>query len=172
MDAGGLYHRIEIFDGNVHLLSCWSGIEEDDGRVQSSLRVEFVTRFTVRYRKDIRRGMYVRFGSRLFYVEGVTALDGKKQWSILNASELAGSSGVYQRLNGAAYPVLVFVSRNTPYIGENGELLDYLHRIEIPAVTFQPPYLPGDTLELNSETYTLRGIADGGDDGVVIQLMA
>lgn len=172
MRAGRLFNRIDIFDGATKLFSCWSEIDESKEQHQTSLKMAQTTRFAVRFRADVKRGQYIRFADRLFYIEGVSSLSVDRKKTHINCTELSGQSGVYQRHGGSSYPVIVFVGQNTPYIGVNGDLLDYLHRVEIPVVEFQPPYRHGDKILVNGTTFTLRGIAEGGDDGVVVQFMA
>lgn len=173
MRAGKLSKRVELYTPTGLSTLAWADVEATTTRADVStdtLRSGIRVVIRMRRRSDIQRNWLVRYEGQWFVVEFVDF--GQSRDSVVLVAEvLTGSAGLYCPKTGPNYPIFVSVGKNAPYIGQDGQLLDYRNRLEVLAAQFKKPFQWGDRIEVDGVTYTLRGIADGGDDGVIIQLM-
>jgi hypothetical protein len=179
MRAGKLKHRIELISPTGVKTLAWADIEAPANRsvntdgLRTGIKIILRLRLRLRQRDDIAQNWLVRHrdSAGWYLVEYVDEVS-KRDEILLMTEALAGQHGTYQPETGDSYPIWVYETRNTPYMGMDGQLLDYRHKLEMLSVQFRRPFQRGDQIQTGTNTYNLRGIAEGGDDGVIVQFMA
>lgn len=155
----------------------WASIraKADDARVEAlnpapaaaGLRSPIRVELRLRARSDLQERDYAVWNGRLFYLYSLRDPDGKGLEIIASAHELIGVSATYTPSGGGtAVSARVFLQQDSPYIAASSQRVDYRPRLELP-IFETGRAAPGATVTINGVTYTLLGLVDGGDDGVV-----
>lgn len=130
---------------------------------------------TLRHRNlpPMEAGSWVSYDGRLLRVNWTSPSEKVRHAYESICTEFAGQNADYLPALGDPLPCRVFIERNAEYIGEVGRVQEYRTRIEIlkHQLYGHTPTL-GDRLQLGSETFDIEGLAPGGDDGLVLQLVA
>jgi len=175
MRAGRLNTKLFLLDGQTGtaLGKLWGDVRPPlEVSEAQGLREAASTKIIIRPRSDIQPGMYLEGRGQLYHIDGEADQLNRRVAQHLSCTRLAGHPGTYTQVGGAEHPVRVWVGRNTPYVGANGQLMDFRYRIEIPAIE-QPGRLErGDAITAGGVTFQLTGIDDEGSDGVVVRYTA
>ena len=135
---------------------------------QTGLRSGAALELRARQPLAVTAGDYALWKGRLFHLFDARDPDGKAAEWIFSAHELIGASATYTPAGGTAISTRAFVIHDSPYIAQFSQRIDYRTRIELPVFeTGRAP--PGGVATVGTVSYTLIGLADNGDDGVVRQ---
>jgi SPP1 family predicted phage head-tail adaptor len=105
MNPGKLKHRIKIQDKQiikdpvtkltkeqlVTIYECWASIDQPRGRrffEAAVAHLEYSVFFQIRYKEDIKPGMYVNYSGRNFLIEKVSHDLQDKKWTTLQCTEV------------------------------------------------------------------------------------
>ena len=174
MRAGRLRYRAVVYslEGEPPALALegaiWCAVREaKPGAVQAGLRAASPCEITTRTTTLVFPGRFIKRAGRTWVVDATTG-DERKQ--IHTATELIGEAGTYTPAAGGSYSVRVFLALNTPYIGDEA-VTAYHHRIDVSKSELTVEPKRGDTLTVRGRTWTVTGMPDGGDDGMIMQLL-
>ena len=144
--------------------------QEGDAPASGGLRSPAPVQYRMRY-GSLLAGWYLVDGSRLFAVDHVRNWDGKgKEW-MASCTELVGDPATYTPAAGTAVSTRCFVLNDAPYASPYSQATEYRTLLELPIIEVGRAK-KGDAVMARSVVYTLLGLADGGDDGVVRRLWA
>jgi len=135
---------------------------------QTGLRSPDLVEIRLRQPLAIVPGDYVLWDGRLFHGYGLRDPDGRGTEWIVSAYELVGSSATYTPAGGTAVATRAFITHDSPYLTAATQRIDYRTRIELPLYEVGRAG-PGGIVTVGGINYTLLGLADNGDDGVVRQ---
>lgn len=177
MRAGKLNLRIAVYRLSLSTLTpalvatVWGSLRiKPDGTItaQSSLRSPDLAEIRLRQPLAVVAGDYALWDGRLFHLYSIRDPDGKSAEWIASAHELIGSAATYTPSGGTAITTRAFVAQDSPYLSAVSQRIDYRTRIELPIYEVKRPG-PGGVVAVGGVNYTLLGLADNGDDGVVRQ---
>lgn len=143
---------------------------EDSTQHQTALRAPSATMFRFRPDAALQHGRYLLVRGRLYYIDS-TLFDRRYNQLAVSVTELRGQPATYQR-GVHTHATRAFVARNNAYVGEYGGAIEYRTRIEVPRVEIPLQPAAGDTVTVAGVTHTVDRLAEAGDDGVVLQLVA
>lgn len=174
MNAGRLNNRLEILAalgnqfGETALGFVWVDIRlTSSGGEQAGLRSPAQTEMQARPAPGLTSGQFLRRGDQLWVIDAV--IDDRRKCRIM-ATELVGETATYVPAVGDSYAVRVFIALNAPYVDSSG-VGSYRHRMDLAKVELAAQPVKGDTIQARSTTWSVTGMADGGDDGAVITLL-
>lgn len=168
MRAGHLRTRLSILDSGIETGKLWADVRPPlESGESKGLRESASTKVIIRPRSGIHPGLILTGQGYTMVVEseGDRLALGKE--AHLTCTRLIGTTATYVQVDGTETPVLAHVSVNTPYIGLNGQLMDFRHRIEIPTHQAPENWQPGDKISVGAIEYTLTGLAEDGNDGII-----
>lgn len=170
MRAGRMNTRLSILDATgAEVGRVWADVRPPlEVGEQKGLKENGQTKVLVRRHAPLRPGLWLSGGGQLMIINGAGDRLSRHQDIHLTCTRMIGRSGTYRTHRGDESPVHVYVARNTPYIGLNGQLMDHRYRVEIPVIDQPAPWSPGDVILLDGVEFPLTGIAEDGDDGTVI----
>lgn len=168
MRSGRLRTRLSILEAGIETGKLWADVRPPlEAGEAKGLRESAQTKVIIRPHPGIHPGLILTGQGYTLVVEseGDRLALGKE--THLTCTRLIGTTATYVQADGTETEVLAHVSVNTPYIGLNGQLMDFRYRIEIP--THQAPgnWQPGDKITVGTNEYTLTGLAEDGNDGII-----
>lgn len=177
--AGRLKHRITIRqlvgDPPVasDVVTIWGdivdagGSQTSDISPASGLRSPLPVIIYARYHMSVYVGLYAVYGGRLFYIDQVRNPEQANRELILSCTELAGETTVYTPSGGSPINTRGFLRQGVRFAGgEYSARADYNTQIELPIAEVGRARR-GDGLTLRQVNYTVLGLDEEGDDGVV-----
>lgn len=177
--AGGLKHRITVRElvGDPPIASdvitIWGGIVDAGGSQTadispaSGLRSPLPVIIRCRYHAALHVGLYAVYGGRLFYIDQVRNIEQADRELILSCTELAGEATVYTPSGGSPITTRGFLRQGVRFAGgEYSARADYNTQIELPIAEVGRARR-GDAVNLRQVDYTVLGLDEQGDDGVV-----
>lgn len=144
--------------------------KDGDASGAGGLRSPAPVQYRMRY-GSLLAGWYLVDSSRLFVVDHVRNWDGKRGEWLASCTELVGDPATYTPAAGAAVSTRCFVLHDAPYASPYSQSTEYRTLLELPIIEVGRAK-KGDAVTVRSVAYTLLGLADGGDDGVVRRIWA
>ncbi|KMQ75299.1 head-tail adaptor protein [Marinobacter subterrani] len=169
MRAGLMSSRLRVLDAGTEIGKLWADVRPPlDVSEQTSLRESGQTKILVRPHYTLRPGMLLEGGGQLYVIDGMADRLVKKQDIHLSCTRLLGRPGVYRQANTTETTARVFVATSTPYVGLDGQLMQHRYRLEIPSIDRPAPWHPGDKIIVDGVEYPLTGLAEDGDNGLIV----
>jgi len=174
MRAGRLNHLVHVSDDKGTETVHWvEWLEQPPGSEVKGLRLD--NDIIIRHRNlpPIEPGQWVAKDSRLLRVFWTGPSERVRHGFESHCVEYSGQSAKYTTDAGTEYPCRVFIERDVDYIGEVGRVAETRHRIEVlkhQLAGHEPA--SGDRVLVDGETFDIEGPAPGGNDGIVLQLVA
>ena len=151
----------------------WADVRPPTESGQSKgLREATSTKVIARPRPDIRPGLILSGSGYVMVVEAAGDHLARGRDLHITCTRLLGTQGTYTQENGTEFSVLAHVAVNTPYIGINGQLMDFRHRLEIPAFQAPAKWKAGDKITVSGVEYVLTGLAEDSGHGQVTAFTA
>lgn len=173
MRAGHLRTRLSILDAGGEVGKLWADVRPPTESGESKgLREAAQTKVIIRPRPGIRPGMILAGREYVLVVEAGGEHLARGRDLHLSCTRLIGATATYRRTNGDETPVLASIKTNTPYIGLQGQMMDFRYRIELPNFQCPGAWQVGDAVILNGAEYVLLGPIEDGDDGTVTAFSA
>lgn len=176
MRAGRLNHlvHVEHSDGTEadHWVE-WMDQPPTGNGVPTGLRVESEVVLRHRNLPPIQPGSWVTEGDRLLRVNWTGPSDKVRHGFESLCSEFDGPEATYTPVAGTNIECRVFYRKDVEYIGDVGRVAEYRTLVEVLKHQLgghQP--VTGDQVSVDGETLVIEGLAPGGDDGVILQLVA
>ncbi len=168
MRAGHLRTRLRILDAGVEIGKVWADVRPptESGEAKG-LRESTSTKVIIRPRPDIRPGLILSGKGYEMVVEAAGDHLARARDLNLTCTRLLGTQSTYTQQDGTQIDVLAYVAVNTPYIGLNGQLMDFRYRVEVPSHQAPESWQPGDTITVAGQEYVLTGLAEDSGHGQV-----
>jgi len=173
MRAGHLRTRLRILDAGTEVGKVWADVRPPTESGDSKgLRESAPTKVIIRPRSGIRPGLVLTGQGYVLVVEAAGDHLARGRDLHITCTRLIGMQATYVQADGTETQVLAHLSVNTPHIGLNGQLMDFRYRIEIPSHQAPGYWQPGDKITAGGAEYILTGVAEDGDDGIVMAYTA
>jgi len=173
MRSGRLRTRLSILEAGTEIGKLWADVRPPlEAGEAKGLKESAQTKVIIRPHPGIHPGQILTSSGYTLVVEseGDRLALGKE--THLTCTRLIGMQATYVQTNGTETPVLAHVAVNTPHIGLNGQMMDYRYRIEIPSHQAPGRWQPGDKINAGGTEHILTGLAEDGDDGIVMAYTA
>ncbi|MBY6102302.1 head-tail adaptor protein [Marinobacter nauticus] len=168
MRSGHLRTRLSILEGGAEVGKVWADVRPptESGEAKG-LRESGSTKVIIRPRPDIRPGQILTGKGYVLVVEAAGDHLARGRDLHITCTRLLGTPGTYTQKDGTEINVLAHVAVNTPYIGLNGQLMDFRYRVEVPSHQAPESWQPGDKITVGGREYVLTGLAEDSGHGQV-----
>lgn len=164
MRMGKLQYRGRIAEGKT----IWIGMSEKTDQeipMQVGLRMPKQVVLRTHYKSGLQANTHVYIDNRLFYLTAVRDPDGLKIEQVASAIELGGSPAIFIDKQNQQTITRAHVQKNVSYLDDSGRTR-FRHRIEVPLIECPRPQ-PGEKIQISDITYSVIGVVDEEDDGIV-----
>lgn len=174
MRAGRLRTPAILRTLTTELAPLWVGISAKEETQEPETLPGVLTRSNVtiraHYRDDVAPGLYLMAGGDAYLINSARDPDGRRRDLLISASLITGTPAEYAPLIGPSYSVPVTLTTEAPYVGDYARAVEYRRIIEVARIHLREYPRKGDAVTLNGATWTVQGLVDGGDDGVIVRL--